>query len=87
MTARAEAEFGENRAQSGARARGKDIVRFGAVLPEHVQRQKQLAARGVTRQQSDHICDRLHLSGFDRIFLRSLTKDPCRAIKNRACGV
>jgi hypothetical protein len=84
MTARPETEFSESRAQFGARAHGKDIVWSGAILPEHVQRQKQLAARGMARQQGNHICDRLHLSGFDGIFLRSLTKDPCRAIKNRA---
>ena len=84
MTARAETKFSESRAQFGARAHGKDIVRFGAVLPEHVQRQKQLAARGMARQQSDDIRDRLRLSGLDSNFLRSLTKDPCRAIKNRA---
>ena len=84
MTARAETKFGESGTQFRARVHRKDIVRAAAVLPEHVQRQKHLATRGVTRQQSDDIRDRLSLSGLDSDFFRSLTKDPCRTIKNRA---
>jgi hypothetical protein len=71
-------QFGKRGAQRRCRAHGENIFWIDAIMSKNVQRNVELAPRGVSRKPREHVCYRLRTPRFRRDHLTYFAAEKAR---------